>query len=66
MSPVVPVTVTVYPPVAPDATTNVPDTAPPDTVQTGLEMRPLGDEVTLQLVSPAEKPEPRIVTVVPG
>jgi hypothetical protein len=57
---------TEYAPLAPDATTNDPDIAPPDTAQTGLEMRPLGEEEIVQPVSPEAKPEPRIVTVVPG
>jgi hypothetical protein len=66
VSPVFPVTVTVNVPLDPDATSNDPDIEPPDTVHDGFEMRPLGDEVMLQLVSPEEKPNPVIVTGVPG
>jgi len=44
----------------------VPDIAPPATAHTGLEINPLGDELIVQLVSPAAKPDPNTTTVVPG
>jgi len=37
-----------------------------DIAHDGLEMRPLGDEEIPQPVSPSAKPEPEIVTTVPG
>jgi hypothetical protein len=48
MSPVAPVTVTVYGPLAPAATMNEPDITPAAIVHTGLEMRPVGAEVMVQ------------------
>lgn len=65
-SPLLPVTMTSYAPVAPDAAVNEPDIAPPAKAQTGLEIKPLGDDVIVQLVSAALKPEPRTDTAVPG
>ncbi len=64
-SPVLPVTVTVYVPLATPATTKVPDIAPPATVHTGLEINPGGDEVIAHPVSPPAKPEPVTKTLVP-
>jgi hypothetical protein len=61
-----PVTMTVYGVVAPDATVNEPDIVPPATVHIGFVIKPLGFEVIAQLVSKAEKPEPNTVTPVPG
>jgi hypothetical protein len=66
VSPVVPVTSTVYGPLAPDATTNDPDSVPPDTVQSGPEMRPLGVEEIEQPESPKAKFVPVTSTLVPG
>lgn len=66
VSPVVPATVTVYEPVDPDATVNDPDIAPPATVQSGLEIRPLGVDEIVQPVSPAAKFDPEMRTFVPG
>jgi len=66
VSPVVPATLTVYDPLVPDATVNEPDIAPPATVQSGFEMRPLGVEEIVQPVSPAAKFEPEMRTFVPG
>ena len=66
VSPVVPVTVTVYGPLVPDAAVNDPDIAPPATVQSGLEIRPLGDDVIVQPVSPAAKFVPVTRTFVPA
>jgi hypothetical protein len=64
VSPVVPATLTVYGPIVPDATVNDPDIAPPATAQSGLEIRPLGDEVIVQPVSPAAKLLPVMRTFV--
>jgi hypothetical protein len=61
-SPVVPVTVTMYCPLAPDATVNEPDTVPADTAQDGFEMRPLGDDEMVHPVSAKAKPEPKTAT----
>mgnify|MGYP001139469043 CR=1 FL=1 len=68
MSPVVPVTVTEYVPLASGATVNDPDTTPPATVQTGLDMRggEEGDDEIVQPVSPAAKPDPVTKTFVPA
>ena len=66
VSPVVPVTSTVYGPLVPPATVNDPDIAPPATVHNGFEIRPVGVEEMLQPVSPAAKLEPETRTVVPG
>lgn len=63
VSPVVPVTVTVYEPFAPDATTKDPETVPePDIAQAAFVNRPLGLEVRVHVVSAAAKfvPETRI------
>lgn len=51
-----------------DATVNDPAIVPlgEDIVHDGFEMRPLGDEAIPQPVSPAAKPEPEMVTTVPG
>ena len=57
-SPDVPVTLTEYDPLAPDATLNDPDTTPPDTVQTGFEIRPDGDAVIVQPESVKAKFDP--------
>jgi len=64
VSPVVPATLTVYGPLVPDATVNDPDIAPPATVQSGLEIRPSGDEVIVQPVSPTAKFVPVMRTFV--
>ena len=63
VSPVVPVTVTVYEPVAPDATMKDPETVPElDITQAALVSRPLGLEDSVHVVSAAAKfdPETRI------
>lgn len=63
VSPVVPVTVTVYEPFAPDATMKDPETMPPpDIAQAALVSRPLGLEDRVHVVSAAAKfaPETRI------
>jgi hypothetical protein len=52
----VPVTVTVYVPLAPDATVNEPDMCVPATVQSAPdEIKPLGDDEISQPVSPGSK-----------
>jgi hypothetical protein len=66
VSPVVPVTVTVYGPLVPDATVNDPDIAVPATVQSGFEIRPLGDDEIVQPVSPTAKFVPVTRTFVPA
>jgi hypothetical protein len=48
----VPVTITEYAPLDPVATVNEPDSAPPATVHSGVEINPLGDEVIEHPVSP--------------
>ena len=62
VSPVLPVTVTVYPPPGTFATTKDPDATPPAIWQTGfggVEIRPLGDVVIIHgPSSPAAKPVP--------
>jgi hypothetical protein len=59
VSPVVPVTVTVYEPFAPDATTKDPETVPePDIAQAALVSRLLGLEDRVHVVSAAAKFEP--------
>ncbi len=67
VSPRVPVTVTVYGPLAPLATTKDPDMVPALTnkLHSGLEMRPLGVEEIAHPVSARLKPEPVIRTFVP-
>ena len=65
-SPVVPVTVAVYVPLAPEATVKDPDTTPPDTEHVELEMSPLGNEDIEQLESPAAKFDPETSTFVPA
>jgi hypothetical protein len=65
-SPLVPVTVTTYELVAPEATVNDPDITPPASAHTGFEIRPLGEDEIAQLVSAASNPEPKTVTIVPG
>ena len=65
-SPVVPVIITEYAPVVPDATVKDPDIAPPATVHSGLEIKPLGVEDIVQPVSPAAKFVPETRTLVPG
>jgi hypothetical protein len=67
-SPVEPVTVTEYEPLAPGATVNDPETTPLDTVHTGFEtsVGEEGEDEIIQLVSPAAKPEPETTTVVPA
>ena len=62
----VPVTMTAYVPLAPDATVNEPDIAPPATVHSGFEMRPVGEDVIVQPVSPKAKFEPEMRTFVPA
>jgi len=63
----VPVTMTAYVPLAPDATVNEPDIAPPATVHNGLEMRPVGDDVIVQPVSAGlAKFEPEMRTFCPA
>lgn len=63
---------TVYEPLVPDATVNVPDIAPPATVHNGSTIRltgvaePTGEEEIKQPVSPAAKFEPETRTSVPG
>ena len=66
MSPVVPVTVTLYVPLASEATVKEPDTTPPDTEHVGLEISPPGDEYIEQPVSPAAKFDPETVTLAPA
>jgi hypothetical protein len=51
ISPVVPVAITVYGPLVPDATLNDPDIAPPATAHSWFEIKPLGDEEMTQPVS---------------
>jgi len=59
VSPVVPVTVTVYEPFAPDATMKDPETMPPpDIAQAALVSRPVGLEDSVHVVSAAAKFEP--------
>lgn len=67
-SPVVPVTITEYAPDGtPDPTVNDPDAAPAATVQSGVEIRPLVDEVIEHPTpSPAAKFVPVTSTVVPA
>lgn len=65
-SPLVPVTVTVYEAVAPDATVNEPDITPPANAHTGPEIRPLGEDEIAQLVSAGSNPVPKTITMVPG
>jgi hypothetical protein len=63
VSPVVPVTVIVYEPFAPDATKKDPETMPePDIAQAALVSRPLGLEDSVHVVSAESKfdPETRI------
>jgi hypothetical protein len=45
---------------------NDPDIEPPPSVHTGFEIKPLGDDVIVQLVSVAVKPDPKTATTVPG
>jgi hypothetical protein len=65
MSPVLPVTVNVYEPFAPEATVNDPETIPPEIVHEAVEMSPVGDEDSVQLVSPATKFDPDTATLFP-
>jgi hypothetical protein len=68
-SPVLPVTITMYEPLVPDATTNDPDIVPPATVHVELEIRspvPPDEEIVHAPVSPLAKFEPMTMTVVPG
>jgi hypothetical protein len=67
-SPVVPVTVTEYAPLALDATVNDPLIEPAATVQTGFKMRvgEDGDDEIVQLESLGEKFDPETRTVVPA
>lgn len=53
-------------PLVPVATVKDPDIAPPATVQSGFEMRPVGADVIAQLVSFPAKFVPMTRTVVPG
>jgi hypothetical protein len=66
VSPVVPVTVTVYSPLVPEATVNEPDIAVPAIVQSGFEIKPAGDDVIVQPVSPTAKFVPVTRTFVPA
>jgi hypothetical protein len=68
MSPVAPVTVTVYEPLAPAATMNEPDIVPDATVHTGPEMRPVGlEEIVQGPLSPGTaKFDPVTKTFVPA
>jgi hypothetical protein len=61
-SPVEPVTVTEYAPLAPVATVNDADTTPPETEQTGFKIRvgEEGDDEIAQFESPAAKFVPEI------
>jgi hypothetical protein len=67
-SPAVPVTVTEYAPLAPDATVKDPVIEPAATVQTGFKMRAGedGDDEIVQLESVGEKFDPETTTVVPA
>jgi hypothetical protein len=65
-SPDVPVTVSVYAPLAPDVTLNDPDMTPPDTVQTGFVTKPAGDDVIVQPESVKAKFDPEATTLVPA
>jgi hypothetical protein len=65
LSPDDPVTVTVYVPLPVPETVKEPDTTPAETVHAGLDMRPLGDEEIVHVVSPLAKFEPETETVVP-
>lgn len=66
-SPVLPVTVTVYVPLATPATMKEPDIEPAATEQVGpAEIRPGGVEENVQPVSAAAKPEPVTSTLVPA
>lgn len=59
VSPVVPVTVSVYEPFAPDATMKDPETTPPpDIAHAALVSRPLRLEDSVHVVSAASKFEP--------
>jgi hypothetical protein len=62
----VPVTMTAYVPLAPDATVNEPDIAPPATVHSGFEIRPVGEDVIVQPVSAMLKLEPEMRTFCPA
>jgi hypothetical protein len=66
MSPVVPVISTLYGPLVPDATMNDPDITPPATVQSGLEIRPSGDDKIEQPASAKAKFVPVMRTFVPA
>jgi len=55
-----------YEPLVPAATVKDPERAPPATVQSALDARPVGVDEIVQLVSPAEKLEPTTRTLVPG
>jgi hypothetical protein len=67
MSPVeAPVTVTVYVPLAAEATVKDPDIAPLDIAHVGSERSPLGDEDIVQLVSPGSKFDPETKTLAPA
>jgi hypothetical protein len=61
-----PVTATLYVPLAPEATVKEPDTTPPDTEHVGLEMSPVGDEDIEQLMSAATKFDPETLTLAPA
>ncbi len=66
-SPVLPVTVTVYVPLATPATMKEPDIKPPAMAQVGpAETRPGGVEDNVQPVSAAAKPEPVTSTLIPA
>jgi hypothetical protein len=65
VSPVLPVTVTVYSPLETPATEKDPDIEPPATLHSGLEVRPLGVEEIEHPVSPAAKFVPVTRTLVP-
>ena len=59
-------TVTVYGPLAPDATTNAADTLPLHIEHEELVNRPLGLEESVHVVSPEAKFEPMTRTFVPA
>jgi hypothetical protein len=45
---------------------NDPAILPPAAAHVGFEIKPLGDEDIVQLVSAASNPEPKTVTIAPG
>lgn len=65
-SPDVPVTMTLYAPLAPAVTVNVPATVPPSNTHAGLEIRPLGSDDIEQPESLRAKLDPETDTGVPA